>query len=150
MLRDFVSPWVKAVPPSGIRKFFDLATQMEGVISLGVGEPDFVTPWNIRQACINSLVKGYIPCTPEMREFRNCAGKLRLILIVALVLVIIPIKKYWYSEKLLLEEKVALVPGNVFGTCGEGYIRCSYAASNSNLTEALNRLRRFVARVFSP
>ena len=44
--------------PSGIRRFFDLATEVEGVISLGVGEPDFKTPWAIRQAGIDSLDKG--------------------------------------------------------------------------------------------
>ena len=43
------------VKPSGIRKFFDLAEQMENVISLGVGEPDFLTPWHIRQAAVKSL-----------------------------------------------------------------------------------------------
>lgn len=49
---------VKAVKPSGIRKFFDIAEQMEDVISLGVGEPDFQTPWQIRQAGIRSLENG--------------------------------------------------------------------------------------------
>ena len=44
--------------PSGIRKFFDIAQTIEGVISLGVGEPDFKTPWKIRQAAIDSLEKG--------------------------------------------------------------------------------------------
>ena len=44
--------------PSGIRKFFDIAAQMDNVISLGVGEPDFQTPWNVRQAAITSLEKG--------------------------------------------------------------------------------------------
>jgi aminotransferase len=44
--------------PSGIRKFFDLLNSMEGVISLGVGEPDFTTPWHIREAAIKSLEKG--------------------------------------------------------------------------------------------
>ncbi len=44
--------------PSGIRRFFDLANQREGVISLGVGEPDFQTPWNVRQAAITSLERG--------------------------------------------------------------------------------------------
>ena len=43
------------VPPSGIRKFFDLLAGMEGVISMGVGEPDFSTPWNITEAAIRSL-----------------------------------------------------------------------------------------------
>ena len=53
-----VNPVVKDIPPSGIRKFFDLANQMEGVISLGVGEPDFATPWTIREAAIYSIEKG--------------------------------------------------------------------------------------------
>lgn len=44
--------------PSGIRKFFDIAQQIEGVISLGVGEPDFKTPWKIRQTAIDTLEKG--------------------------------------------------------------------------------------------
>ena len=44
--------------PSGIRRYFDIAEQMEGVISLGVGEPDFQTPWHIREAGIRSLELG--------------------------------------------------------------------------------------------
>lgn len=53
----------ESLQPSGIRKFFDLAANMKGVISLGVGEPDFVTPWNVRQACIHSLEQGYTSYT---------------------------------------------------------------------------------------
>jgi aminotransferase len=68
-----VSSRVEEVPPSGIRRFFDLASEMKGVISLGVGEPDFVTPWNIREACVHSLEQGYTMYTPnsglpELRE----------------------------------------------------------------------------------
>lgn len=60
-------------PPSGIRRFFDVAAQMEGVVSLGVGEPDFVTPWRIREAAIYSLEKGFTSYTsnagmPVLRE----------------------------------------------------------------------------------
>lgn len=55
---DLLSDKVKTIKPSGIRKFFDLASQMEGVISLGVGEPDFTTPWTIREAAIYSIEKG--------------------------------------------------------------------------------------------
>ena len=47
-----LSTAAQTIKPSGIRKFFDLANQMEGVISLGVGEPDFATPWKIREAAI--------------------------------------------------------------------------------------------------
>ncbi len=55
---NVLSERVKNIKPSGIRKFFDIANEMEGVISLGVGEPDFQTPWNIRDAAIASLEKG--------------------------------------------------------------------------------------------
>ena len=53
-----LSPTVTAIKPSGIRKYFDIADSMEGVISLGVGEPDFPTPWEIRKAGILSLESG--------------------------------------------------------------------------------------------
>lgn len=59
----YLSSTVKGLKPSGIRKFFDLAASMEGVISLGVGEPDFVTPWSVREACILSLEQGYTSYT---------------------------------------------------------------------------------------
>ena len=55
---DFVSPTVSGLPPSGIRKFFDLVAASKGVISLGVGEPDFVTPWHIREAAIYAIERG--------------------------------------------------------------------------------------------
>ena len=71
--QDRINPVVRDIPPSGIRRFFDLATEMKGVISLGVGEPDFVTPWHIREACVYSLEKGYTMYTSnngllELRE----------------------------------------------------------------------------------
>lgn len=68
-----LNPVVLDIPPSGIRRFFDLANEMKGVISLGVGEPDFVTPWHIRESCFYSLEKGYTHYTSnhgllELRE----------------------------------------------------------------------------------
>jgi aminotransferase len=51
-----------------------------------------------------------------------------------------------FCEKLLKEEKVAVVPGNAFGNCGEGYIRCCYAASVANIEEAIERMGHFLAR----
>ena len=57
-MSDRLSQRVVAVPPSGIRKFFDIAATMQDVISLGIGEPDFVTPDVIRQAGIASLHRG--------------------------------------------------------------------------------------------
>ena len=59
--------------PSGIRKFFDIVSEMKGAISLGVGEPDFVTPWNIRDSAVRSIKRGLTQYTgnrglPELRE----------------------------------------------------------------------------------
>jgi len=70
---EFVNPLVRSLPPSGIRKFFDMVMETQGIISLGVGEPDFVTPWHIREACIYALEKGYTMYTSnqgllELRE----------------------------------------------------------------------------------
>ena len=73
MNSSYLSDYVQKIPPSGIRKFFDLAATIDGVISLGVGEPDFVTPWHAREACINSLEEGYTAYTPNagLLELRN-------------------------------------------------------------------------------
>lgn len=60
-----LSSRLKNIKPSGIRKFFDLVEDTEGVISLGIGEPDFVTPWHIRDAGAYSLEKGYTYYTPN-------------------------------------------------------------------------------------
>lgn len=62
-MRDFVNEKSKTIKPSGIRKFFDIVRETEGAISLGVGEPDFVTPWKVRSAAITSLQKGYTQYT---------------------------------------------------------------------------------------
>lgn len=60
---DRIAPAVKAIPPSGIRRFFDIVAETKGVISLGVGEPDFVTPWHIRESCVYGLQRGYTAYT---------------------------------------------------------------------------------------
>jgi len=70
---NLISQKVDTLPPSGIRKFFDLLSSVEDVISLGIGEPDFVTPWHIREAGTYSLEKGYTMYTsnsgmPELRQ----------------------------------------------------------------------------------
>ena len=62
-MRDFVNKKAKMIQPSGIRKFFDIVRTTEGAISLGVGEPDFVTPWKVRAAAITSLQRGYTQYT---------------------------------------------------------------------------------------
>ncbi|MCL1948325.1 MAG: aminotransferase class I/II-fold pyridoxal phosphate-dependent enzyme [Turicibacter sp.] len=58
-VKQLIKPNISSMKPSGIRRFFDLVHEMEGVISLGVGEPDFVTPWNVREAGIYSLEQGH-------------------------------------------------------------------------------------------
>ncbi|MDD5142625.1 aminotransferase class I/II-fold pyridoxal phosphate-dependent enzyme [Methanoregula sp.] len=57
-MRNFVSQRAQEIPPSGIRKFFDLVLTMDDVVSLGVGEPDFNTPWNICESGIYSIEQG--------------------------------------------------------------------------------------------
>ncbi len=71
------SKLVDQIPPSGIRVFFDLVLGMKDVISLGIGEPDFVTPWNVREAAIFSLEEGYTSYTSnkgmiELRRDISC------------------------------------------------------------------------------
>lgn len=62
---NLVNRNIKRIKPSGIRKFFDIANEMDDVISLSVGEPDFHTPWHIREAGIESLEKGRTSYTPN-------------------------------------------------------------------------------------
>lgn len=62
-MRDFVNKKAKLLQPSGIRKFFDIVSTTKDAISLGVGEPDFVTPWKVRSAAITSLQRGYTQYT---------------------------------------------------------------------------------------
>lgn len=69
----WVNDTVRDLPPSGIRKFFDIVSEIEGAISLGVGEPDFDTPWNIREAAIWAIEHGATHYTsnwgtPELRQ----------------------------------------------------------------------------------
>ena len=71
--REIISRRVGRVSPSGIRKFFDLLSRMDDAISLGIGEPDFVTPWHISEAGISGIEKGYTMYTsnwgmPELRQ----------------------------------------------------------------------------------
>lgn len=69
----YLNKLIQEIPPSGIRKFFDLANEMEGVVSLGVGEPDFETPWHIREQAIYAIKSGKTFYTsnvglPELRK----------------------------------------------------------------------------------
>lgn len=62
-MRNFVNSRAGSLQPSGIRKFFDIVNKMEGAISLGVGEPDFITPWTVREAAVHSIQLGYTQYT---------------------------------------------------------------------------------------
>ena len=75
---DRISPIVKDMPTSGIRRFFDIVAEMKNVVSLGVGEPDFVTPWHIRESCVYGLQRGYTAYTSNfgMLELRQEIAKL--------------------------------------------------------------------------
>jgi aminotransferase len=75
-MRDFVARRVAAVPPSGIRRFFDIAATMDDVISLGIGEPDFVTPPEILEAGIRSLRSGRTHYTSNsgIQELRDAVA----------------------------------------------------------------------------
>lgn len=68
---NFINKKISTVKPSGIRKFFDIANEMDDVISLSIGEPDFQTPWHIREEGINSLkkVRHGIPRTEALLNF---------------------------------------------------------------------------------
>jgi len=71
--QNYLNDKVREISPSGIRRFFNMTAEMNDVISLGVGEPDFVTPWHIRESCVYSLEKGYTTYTanqgiPILRE----------------------------------------------------------------------------------
>ena len=72
-MRDFTSDKIKSIKPSGIRKFFDIASKIKGCISLGVGEPDFVTPWHITEEGIYALEHGktFYTSNQGLKELRD-------------------------------------------------------------------------------
>lgn len=76
-MQEYLSPLVRSIPPSGIRRFFDLVAGSKDIISLGVGEPDFVTPWHVREACVYSLEQGKTSYTPNsgMPELREAIAR---------------------------------------------------------------------------
>ncbi|MFR9255563.1 MAG: hypothetical protein ACLVJ6_08715 [Merdibacter sp.] len=80
---DVLSERVQSIQPSGIRRFFDLASEVEGVISLGVGEPDFSTPWHICDAAIYSIESGKTHYTAN--QGLSCARRSAAIISVAFI-----------------------------------------------------------------
>lgn len=78
-MKDFICRKVKDMAPSGIRIFFDLVLGMKDVISLGVGEPDFVSPWPVREAAIFSLEQGFTSYTSNKGLYKLRLGLSRFI-----------------------------------------------------------------------
>lgn len=76
-MADYLSPLVRDIKPSGIRRFFDLVSTRKDVITLGVGEPDFVTPWHVREAAVYALETGKTQYTSNagMAELREAIGQ---------------------------------------------------------------------------
>jgi aminotransferase len=76
-MADYLSPLVRGIKPSGIRRFFDLVSTRKDVITLGVGEPDFVTPWHVREAAVYALETGKTQYTSNagMPELRGAIGQ---------------------------------------------------------------------------
>lgn len=74
---SYLAPQARQIPPSGIRKFFDLAEGSKDIITLGVGEPDFCTPWHVREACVYSLERGKTKYTSNagLIELREAIGQ---------------------------------------------------------------------------
>lgn len=72
-MRNPLSKAIESIPPSGIRKFFDVVNEIEGAVSLGVGEPDFDTPWHVRDEGIYSLEKGrtFYTSNSGLKELRE-------------------------------------------------------------------------------
>ena len=75
--KNFIARHVVDLPKSGIRDFFEIVSKMKDVISLGIGEPDFDTPWHIREAAIYALEKGKTHYTSNLGliELRRAIGK---------------------------------------------------------------------------
>ncbi|MEK3881823.1 aminotransferase class I/II-fold pyridoxal phosphate-dependent enzyme [Paenibacillus sp. PL2-23] len=76
-MADYLSPLVRGIKPSGIRRFFDLVSSRKDIITLGVGEPDFVTPWHVREAAVYALETGKTQYTSNagMPELRGAIGQ---------------------------------------------------------------------------
>ncbi|XUX00762.1 MAG: aminotransferase class I/II-fold pyridoxal phosphate-dependent enzyme [Dehalogenimonas sp.] len=160
--RSMTSKAVKAIKPSGIRKFFDLLAGMEGAISLGVGEPDYVTPWHIREAAIYALEHGRTMYTsnagtPELRQeiarYLNMAHGLEYNPLGEIVVTV------GVSEALDLAARAILDPGDeviIPDPCYVSYPSCVTLAGGVPVTvptwesESFELNPREVARAITP
>ncbi len=123
-LEDRLSVIVRDCPPSGIRKFFDIASEMKDCISLGVGEPDFDTPWNIRESAIYAIEAGHTHYTSnhgstELRKeiLKYLAMRLNLIYDINQVVVTVGA-----SEALDLAFRAIMNPGDEVLVSAPSYV----------------------------
>ncbi|WP_407311156.1 aminotransferase class I/II-fold pyridoxal phosphate-dependent enzyme [Desulfosporosinus sp. SB140] len=127
-MNRYLASHVANLPPSGIRKFFDLVATMKDVISLGVGEPDFVTPWTVRESGIFSLEQGQTMYTSNAGLF-ELREELAHHLHVSLGLSYDPLKEILIttgaSEAVDLVMRAVLEPGNIVLVPDPSYV--SYA-----------------------
>lgn len=151
-MRSFINPTIEDIKPSGIRKFFDIAAEMDDVISLGVGEPDFDTPWNIREAAIHTLNLGKTVYTANagLKELRQeiaaySARKYRLNYD--------PLKEILVtvggSEAIDLALRVSLVPGDevlIPDPSYVAYIPCTRMAGGTPISVPLFAENSFKVR----
>ena len=150
-MRSPLNDRITEIQPSGIRKFFDIVTEMEDAISLGVGEPDFDTPWHVREEGIHSLEMGrtFYTSNAGLKELRteisNYINRRFGVSYDPISECMVTIGgSEEFANRLLREQKVAIVPGTAFGDCGEGFMRISYAYSIDDLKKALDRIEAFV------
>jgi aminotransferase len=127
-MNQYLARHVANLPPSGIRKFFDLVATMKDVISLGVGEPDFVTPWTVRESGIFSLEQGQTMYTSNAGLF-ELREELAHHLYSSLGLSYDPLKEILIttgaSEAVDLVMRAVLEPGNIVLVPDPSYV--SYA-----------------------
>lgn len=136
-MNRYLAPHVASMPPSGIRKFFDLVATMKDVISLGVGEPDFVTPWTVRESGIFSLEQGQTMYTSNAGLF-ELRDELAHHLSITLGLFYNPLDEILItagaSEAVDLVMRAVLSPGDVVLVPNPSYVSYGPCATLSGAT----------------
>jgi len=148
-----ISRLVESLPPSGIRRFFELVEKMPEAISLGIGEPDFVTPWRVREAAIFSLERGHTHYTPNRgtQELRDeLARYLQRRFGVAYDPETELIVTIGASEAIDVALRVVLEPGDcvlIPQPCFVSYVPCAVLAGGSGIPVATSVDHEFRVQV---
>ena len=162
----YLNKTIREIPLSPIEKVSLLAKEAGDCIVLGVGEPDFKTPWRIREAGIQALEKGKTWYSPGLGlqplKKAICEYQRRRFLINELNSIGLPcynaqgafyvfadvrgtgMTSEEFCERLIRHSRVAVIPGNAFGAAGEGFVRISYSYSLDHLMEATKRIGEFL------